>query len=169
MRGRPCCCCWPIPCRKDAGRAHLQTVAGDTRLAANDSLKVGALIRLASLEQQAGKAELARAAFAQSGLSADQCALLDKTPKLLSAGNHSSAFPMEAARWGFEGWVQTEYDILASGSTRSVRAILSYPPFVFSSAGEKVFNTARFEKTFRPDGALGCGAQPGRVRFEMPN
>lgn len=150
------------------GREQLQGVASDTRLANNDPLRVGALIRLASLEQQAGKPELARAAFAQSGLAADQCALVDKTPKFLGANNGANAFPREAILWGFEGWVQTEFDILADGRTRAVRATLSYPPFVFSGAGEKVFKSARFEKTFRPDGGLGCGALSQRVRFLMP-
>lgn len=150
------------------GRAQLDGVAGEARLAANDPLKVGALIRIASMEQAEGKPEMARAAFEKSGLSADQCALVDKTPKMLSIGAGSNAFPQEAIRWGFEGWVATEYDISADGRVPAARAVLAYPPFVFSPAGEKVFRSARFEKTFRPDGGLGCGAQVSRVRFQMP-
>ncbi|PAX09628.1 hypothetical protein [Sphingomonas lenta] len=152
----------------DDARPHLTAVADDAALAAADPLKVGALIRLASLEHAEGRPDAARAAFARSGLAADQCALVDKTPDMLSSGAGSDDFPMEAARWGFEGWVSTEYDIAANGRTQGVRAVLSYPPFVFSPAGEGVFRSARFEKTFRPDGGLGCGAQGGRVRFEMP-
>lgn len=129
---------------------------------------MGALIRLASLEHADGRGDAARAAFARSGLAADQCALVDKSPKMLNSGASSSDFPMEAIRWGFEGWVSTEYDIGADGRTQGVRAVLSYPPFVFSPAGEGIIRSARFEKTFRPDGGLGCGAQGSQVRFQIP-
>lgn len=152
----------------DRARETLEVVANDTALAANDPLKVGALIRIASLEQADGDAEGARAAFARPGLAADQCALVDKAPRMVAANNSFTAFPQEALRWGFEGWVQTEHDIAADGRVSRARAILSYPPFVFSPAAEKMFKTARYEKTFRPDGGLGCGANLGRVRFILP-
>lgn len=152
----------------DRARAPLDAVANDAALPASDPLKVGALIRIASLDHADGDTAAARAAFARSGLSADQCALVDKEPRMLRASAGASSFPTEALRWGFEGWVQTEYDIAADGRTQSVRPVLSYPPFVFSDAGARVYRTARFEKTFRPDGGLGCGAQPGRVRFKLP-
>lgn len=152
----------------ERARAPLDAVANDGTLAANDPLKIGALIRIASIDHANGDTAAARAAFARSGLSADQCALVDKEPRMLGASAGSSSFPTEALRWGFEGWVQTEYDIAADGRTTSVRPVLSYPPFVFSDAGKRVYSTARFEKTFRPDGGLGCGAQPGRVRFKLP-
>ena len=47
------------------------------------------------------------------------------------------------------------------------RAILSYPAFVFIKAGVATMRGARYAKTFRPDGGLGCGALTQRVRFTM--
>lgn len=151
--------------KKEAARTLLAQVRDDEALAANDPFRVGALVRLASLEHAAGDPAAARAAFASSGLAANQCAIVDKPPKLVRAGG---SYPQEAVGWGFEGWTQTQFDIDADGRVRGERAILSYPPFVFSKAGAQTMAGARYEKSFRPDGGLGCGAQTGRVRFQMP-
>jgi len=152
----------------DAARAKLllAQVGGDAGLAANDPLRVGALVRIASIEHAAGNAAEARAAFQRSGLAASQCAIIDKSPKLIRA---SGVFPNEAIGWGFEGWTRTQFDIAADGGVLNERTILSYPPFVFSKAGAKTIAGARFEKSFRPDGGLGCGAQTTGVTFRLPD
>lgn len=146
-------------------KAMLALVGDDKALPANDPLRVGALVRLASLEHAAGDAAAARAAFEKSGLAASQCAIVDKSPKMLRVGG---TFPMEAQRWGFEGWTQTQFDIGADGRVVNECTILAYPPFVFSKAGAQTIAGARFDKSFRPDGGLGCGAQKTRVRFQLP-
>ncbi|GGB34804.1 hypothetical protein GCM10011380_25300 [Sphingomonas metalli] len=146
----------------------LRPIAADARLAKTDSYRVGALVRIASAEQRAGDLAAARTSFAASGLSADQCAVLDSAPKLLNLPG-SDAFPREAQQWGFEGWTQVQYDIRADGRTDNVRTLLSYPAFVFSKAASDVATQARFEKTFRPDGGLGCGGSKQRVLFRLPN
>jgi hypothetical protein len=153
---------------KDQSRALLQQVADDAALKANDPLRVGALVRIASLDQQAGDDDAARAAFAKSGLAADQCAIIDSPPKLLSV-NTASEFPREAMLWGFEGWTQMQFDIDANGKVINDRAILSYPPFVFTKAGVSTIDGARYSKSYRPDGGLGCGGSTNRVRFVLPN
>ena len=150
---------------RDRSRVMLQQTADDHRLGQSDAFRIAALIRLASLEQQGGRADAARAAYQASGLSADQCSIVDSPPKLLRAGG---TFPMEAAAWGFEGWTQTEFDVAANGDVEHERVILSYPPFIFTKAGTNTIKGARFSKTYRPDGSLGCGAQTQRVRFKMP-
>lgn len=150
----------------DRVRPKLQQVADDAALAKDSPVRVAALVRLASLEQQAGKPDAARTAFQQSGLSADQCALIDSPPRRLSA---SASFPLEAARWGFEGWTQVQYDVRADGKVINERAVVAYPPFVFSQAGQATFAGARYAKSFRPSGELGCGGETGRVRFVLPH
>ena len=158
----------------DAGRNRdarvapvlLTQVIDDAALPANDPLKVGALIRLASIAQQRGDEAAAKAAFARSGLAANQCALIDNPPKIAKIGG---TFPREAMSWGFEGWTRTQYDIEADGRVVNTRAIVSYPPFIFTRAGMETLATARFAKSYRPDGGLACGASTQSVRFMMPH
>ncbi len=148
----------------EAGAAYLRQVADDPQLKADDPAKVGALVRLASREQSAGDTIAAKAAFEQAGVAADQCALLDAPPTMV--GNNGK-FPEEAVRWGFEGWTQTQFDVDAAGRVANERAILSYPAFVFTQAGTNLMRTARFTKSYRPDGKLGCGSLTKRIRFTM--
>lgn len=126
-------------------------------------MRVVALVRLASLDQQAGNAAAARTAFEESGLAANQCGLIDSPPRLLSAGG---TFPQEAMTWGFEGWTRTQFDVSANGKVVNMRAILSYPPFVFTKAGVETIAGARYAKTYRPDGSLGCGASIQGIKFQ---
>lgn len=155
--------------RTQQARELLTTVGGDAALPANHPLRVGALVRLASLEQAAGNEAAASAAFAQSGLSARQCALVDSAPRMVSNGVSSSSFPMEAMRWGFEGWTSSQFDVAADGKVVNQRIVVAYPPFVFSQAGGGIVKSARYEKSFRPDGGLGCGGSTQRVRFLLPS
>ena len=152
--------------RNDDAGLLLQEVAGISGLAPNDPLRIAALVRLASFDQQRGDNASARDAFAKTGLSADQCALIDAPPRLSHVGG---TFPMEAQQWGFEGWTQTQFDIDADGKVVNERAIISYPPFVFTKAGTDTIAGARYSKTYRPNGGLGCGGTTERVRFIMPH
>ncbi len=149
---------------RSRSEAILQQVAQDVALPAADPFKVGAMIRLASIAQTRGDLAAARNAFTASGLSASQCALIDKPPKMISVGG---TFPQEARRWGMEGWTRTQFDVDADGHVRNERAIISYPPFVFTKSGTETLRTARYAKTYRPDGGLGCGALTRGVRFSL--
>lgn len=149
--------------------AVLDQVPATPGLDPHDPLRAGALARLASIELRAGNAEAARAAYAQSGLDATQCSLLDQRPRIKASGASSADFPMEALRWGFEGWVKLEFDLKADGSTANVRPVIAYPPFVFESAASGILEHVRYEKTFRPNGALGCGGLNERVAFRLPD
>jgi tetratricopeptide (TPR) repeat protein len=148
-------------------RGALQAVADDSALDKTSPLRAAALMRLASLEARAGDVAAARTTFAQSGLDARQCALIDSPPQLLHAAA-GGAFPMEAMRWGFEGWTQIQFDIAADGKVLAPRAVIAYPPFVFTKAGTGVIGGARYEATYRPNGGLACGGSSNRVRFIMP-
>ena len=146
-------------------RPFLTAIAADGALPATHPLRAAALVQLASLEQAAGNAEAARAAFVKSGLDATQCSLVDAPPRFLRAGG---TFPEEAVRWGFEGWTRIQFDIDAAGAVRNERVVMAYPPFVFSQAGAKTLADARYAKSYRPDGGLGCGGSQQNVVFSMP-
>ncbi|MGO1303211.1 MAG: energy transducer TonB, partial [Sphingomonas parapaucimobilis] len=67
-----------------------------------------------------------------------------------------------------EGWVRNQFDISADGRVANARTLVSYPPFIFSQAAEKAFTSMRYEKTYRPDGGVGCGASVNGIRFQLP-
>ncbi len=154
---------------RDTARLYATRVADDPALPANHLLKVGALIRTASLDFQEGDVEAARAAFEKTGLSAEQCALLDATPQLRRANSSSSDFPREAMYWRMEGWTRVQYDIDSSGDSQNARVVLAYPPFVFSESGAAVMDGAQFEASFRPGNTLGCGGTMTGVNFQLPS
>jgi len=149
---------------RERSLALLDQVANDAGLPAENGFKVGALIRKASILTQRGDLAAAKAVFAQTGTTADQCSLIDSSPRMVGVGG---TFPDEAKMWGFEGWVSVQFDVGADGRTTNQRAVVSYPPFIFTKAGDDTLKTARYEKAFRPDGGLGCGGVTQRVRFTM--
>jgi hypothetical protein len=146
----------------------LQEIIENPALSRDDAIRIGALIRLASLNAASGDLQAARAAFEMSGVSAQQCALVDSAPKLLHSNVGTDAFPSEALRWGFEGWTQVQFDIGANGKVLSPRAIISYPPFVFTNAGKAIASGFQYAKTFRPGAELGCGGTDQRIKFLLP-
>lgn len=153
----------PVP---DAA-ALLQAVADDPKLLPTNPLKVGALIRLASLQYDKGDAQTAQATYKRSGLSAQQCSLVDAQPLLKSSNASSSDYPAAALNWGFEGWVRTEFDIGQDGHTIHQRAVIAYPPFVFRDAAIGIAKGMQFRLTYRPEGGIGCGGASRMVRFSM--
>ena len=145
----------------------LTTVSTDPGLAAQDPLRVGALVRLATLQAASGNIVAARASYERSGLSAQQCSLVDAMPLMRRSGAESVDFPAEAMRWGFEGWVFTEFDIQADGKTANQRAVIAYPPLVFRDTAIEAMKHARYTQTYRPDGGLGCGGKRVKVSFDL--
>lgn len=144
-------------------------VANDTRLPAGDPIKTAAFARLASLQAKAGNIDAARQSYEKTGLSAQQCALVDAQPSMKKSGASSSDFPMEALRWGFEGWVRVEFDILPDGKTGGQRAIVAYPPLVFRDAAVGILRDTRYEQSYRPAGTLGCGGARQNINFRIPH
>jgi tetratricopeptide (TPR) repeat protein len=152
----------------DEKTAFLQQVAADTRLSPHDPFRVGALVRLASLEARKGDLDAARASYQKTGLSAQQCSLVDARPTFSRIPSLANAFPLEAQRWGFEGWVRTEFDISADGATLNQRAVIAYPPFVFRDAAVGVTKDLRFTQTYRPEGGPGCNGAQQSINFRLP-
>lgn len=151
--------------RRKAGRAIITSLANDDSILPNDPFRVGALTRLANLEYAAGKIEDARSLFAKTGLSEQQCALVDAAPRQKSGGIGSGDYPVEALQWGFGGWTVIEFDIDATGKPLNERPLISFPPFVFGDPTVKQIRGFRYEQRFRPDGGLGCGGQRQRVTY----
>jgi hypothetical protein len=146
----------------------LGAVAEDQRLPAHDPLRVGALLRLASIQARDGDLNAARSSYERTGLQAQQCALVDAKPDLRARPNVGNAFPEEAQRWGFEGWVRTEYDIAPDGRTLNQRALIAYPPFVFRNAAVGIAKDFRFIQTYRPEGGPGCSGAQTQINFVLP-
>ncbi|MBN8848982.1 MULTISPECIES: hypothetical protein [unclassified Sphingomonas] len=147
-------------------RARLQAAVNETGLAADNPLRAAAWAQFASLEQASGNTAAAREAFVKSGLDATQCALVDQTPRLLT---YSTAFPQEALMWGFEGINIVQGDIDAEGKFHNDRIVFAYPAFVFDQSSRQTFAKARFAKSYRPDGGLGCGGSTQRIRYMIPH
>jgi tetratricopeptide (TPR) repeat protein len=153
--------------KREQAKPILQQVVSAPGTSAADPLKVAALLRLSSLELATGNAEAARASFAATGLTAQQCALIDPGP-VKDAGNPSSNdFPDEALRWGFEGFAQIEYDITPEGRVTAARPIAAYPPFTFGKAAADMIGRYRYDPTYRPGGSIGCGGKTARINFRM--
>jgi outer membrane biosynthesis protein TonB len=151
--------------RRNKGITLLKALSTDTGRVLNDPIRVGALIRLATLENEAGRLAAARAAFADSGLSAQQCALVDARQRIKSGNISDNDYPLEASQSGFSGWTVIEFDISADGSTLNQRALISFPPFIFGDPTIKQIKQFRYEQAYRPEGGLGCGGQQQRVRY----
>ena len=145
----------------------LQAVADDARLDAASPLRQVALLRLANIAARQGHRDQAEALFARTGLSAEQCSLVGDIPRLRNS-NFDDAFPVDAQRMGFEGWVKLEFDIATDGRTVNPRALIAYPPFVFVDGAKTIINMARFDTSFRPGGKLACAARDETVNFNLP-
>jgi tetratricopeptide (TPR) repeat protein len=141
-------------------------VTQESHLSDKNPLKVAALVQLANIYAAARQTEQAAAMYARTGLSAQQCALVDGGPVMLKSG--TGKFPEEAYRWGFEGWTSLEYDIAADGSARNARAVAAFPPRIFAEASEDITRTMRYRVSYRPQGDLACTAMNKQVRFILP-
>jgi hypothetical protein len=148
---RPCCSAWPPTrtCPPTIRCASSPCCAWPTRASQ-------------------GQLDEAQRLFAQTGLTQEQCALIGPKPALTAINTGSTAFPMDAARWGFEGWVRSEYDILADGHTAGLRAVASYPPFVFDDAAHSMLAKARYQASYRPENGAACSANRETIRFNIP-
>lgn len=149
--------------------ALVDAVVAETQLPAQHPLKVNALLQQATLRAAAGDLAGARAAYAATGLTDEQCATLGVAPALRSQGNPDSKFPTEALRWGFEGWVRLEADIAPDGRPLAPRPVVAYPPYVFETAAANVMKGVRYQASFRPEGAgAACTARSENIGFRIP-
>jgi tetratricopeptide (TPR) repeat protein len=138
---------------------HLEDITADAKLEAHDPLRIGALLQLATLKARQNDLAQARHYYDLTGLTAQQCALVDAQPIRVRGQATESDYPLEARQWGLSGWARTEFDVKPDGATTHVRTVAAYPPFVFGKPIEHVAERMKFTQSFRPDGGLGCGGQ----------
>jgi tetratricopeptide (TPR) repeat protein len=134
-----------------------------------DPLRTQALIMLSDRAFARGEAELAASALARTGLSDQQCALVDVRPLSRNASFSDSDFPREALAWGLSAMVRGSYDITPTGKTSNVRVIMARPPFVFSDALVKRAQSFTFMPVLRGTETVGCQGRTFPVRFKATN
>ena len=148
---------------------YLEAISTDGRLDAHDSLKVAALLQLASIKAQQKDLVSARRLYDATGLDAKQCALVDAQPVHVRGVASEQDYPQEAREWGLSGWARTEFDVKADGTTANVRTVMAYPPFVFGPPIERVVAHQKYTQSYRPDGGLGCGGETYQQGFHYVN
>jgi outer membrane biosynthesis protein TonB len=136
-------------------------------LPGGDPIRTAALIRRANQAAAAMDTATAAAALAASGLSPEQCSLVDVRPQAVNASIGTSTFPAEAMQWHTGGFVKVGYDITAAGKPVTVRTIVASPPFIFGPATEKAVARFEYRPVFRPDNSVGCTGHTQSVRFRV--
>lgn len=143
-----------------------EAVAGDQRLEAKHPLRQLAQLFLANEAARGGDLATAQAHFTRTGLTEEQCALLSLPPAIRATNTGAGSFPALAARMGFGGWVQLEFDITANGRTANVRPIIAYPALIFVEGSKAIGENLRYELTYRPGAATACSANKEMVVFK---
>ena len=154
--------------RRRRDPAILDGIIADSRLAQDDPLRVAALMRRASVRAAAKDFAGARADYQATGLTEQQCSIVDAQPMLRGVNVSSNDYPTDMVRLGIEGWTRVQHDVSADGKVLNARVIAAYPPIVFSPNGVALMSRAKYEQTYRPDGALGCGGSVGTIHFVNP-
>ena len=152
---------------RDAGAATVSlrgvVAAPASALPEADPIRLSATLELATIEAAASRVDAAHALVAATGLSPEQCALVDVEPLQIRSARTAYAFPPEAL--GFDGFVSVAYDIDAEGKPVGMRTVLAVPPLLFSPATEKIVGTQRFRPIFRGGAAIGCHNRVVTTRF----
>jgi tetratricopeptide (TPR) repeat protein len=146
----------------------LKQAAADERLQAHHPLRQLANLALADEAASSHDFAAAQGHFAATGLTEEQCALIGMQPVLQRSGLSSNDFPATAMQYGFEGWVNVEYDIRSDGRTAELRPIIAYPPFIFNSAAVGGLTNSRFQASYRPEGGKACSANRTNIVFLLP-
>lgn len=157
----------PANRRRDEGIPLLRSIVDDKGLDEKEPVRAGALVRLANLSFASGQVEEARSFFDRSGLTGQQCALVNVQPKQTGGLIADRDYPNDAIRWGMGGWTTIEFDIRADGTPENVRPVIAFPPFVFGKSTVEQFWGFRYEPTYRPAGWTGCGSRRQHVTYRF--
>jgi hypothetical protein len=141
--------------------------APETLLPANDPIRIAALLRVSNLAAAARDTATAAAALAATGLSPEQCALVDVRPQAINKSITERAFPELAIGWHTGGFARVGYDITADGATTNVRTITASPPFIFGPGTEKAISNFRYQPVLRPGNSIGCSGSEFLQRFRV--
>ena len=143
------------------------TASPDSVLPAGDPIRTAALLRVANLAAAARDTAAAASAFAATGLTAEQCSLIDVRPQGINTSIGNKAFPSQSIRWGTGGFARVGYDITADGNTANVRTIVASPPFIFGASTEKAIAQFKYRPVFRPGNTIGCTGNAQTVNFRV--
>lgn len=152
----------------DRARAYLERIVAtpEAELGKADPIRTAALLRLSNLSAATGDAAGAAQALAATGLTPEQCALVDVRPMPLNQRVTAETFPKEAARWGSSGFARLAYDLTPAGVPTNIRTVIAAPPFVFGPASEAAQARFRYKPVFRPENSLGCVNSTQMFRFK---
>jgi TonB family protein len=147
--------------------AVLERIAAtpESALGRADPIRTAALLRLSNIAAAGRDTARAATALAATGLTPEQCALVDVRPEPRNMRVTSADFPELARRWGSSGFARVSYDITADGRPVNVRAVVASPPFTFAEATEQAAEGFRFQPVFRPGNTLGCVGNSQNFRF----
>lgn len=130
-----------------------------------DPIRTEALLRQSNIAAARNDMSTAAQAFDATGLSPEQCALVDVKPVSTNNMVAQTEFPREAMMWRTDGRTRVEYDIATDGTTANVRILMASPPFVFGDATAKAATRFRYSPVFRPGNELGCQGQVHNFQF----
>lgn len=155
--------------RRTADALYRQVIALPASvLSEANPLRQAALLQLASSATLQRRPDEATQLVAATGLSPNQCALADVRPARVGGTITTSDFPNEALSWGFNGWVKVSYDIDVRGIPVNPRAVMAYPPFVFSNATERNIQKLRYQPFPQAAGPIGCADRLQSFRYSIP-
>lgn len=141
--------------------------APETLLPENDPIRIAALLRVSNLAAAARDTATAATALAATGLSPEQCALVDVRPQAINKSITEKAFPALAIGWHTGGFARVGYDITADGATTNLRTITASPPFIFGPGTEKAIAKFRYQPVLRPGNNIGCNGSEFLQRFRV--
>ncbi len=138
----------------------------DSQLTDDDVVRSVATVHLAVVKARLDKASGVQLTAAPPP---DRCSTLNVRPVATNMAISSSAFPAEAMRWRFEGYVREAFDIDRDGKVEGVRTVMAYPPFVFDEATEGAVARFRYLPPIDADGVfVGCTNQTVNVKYVIP-
>jgi tetratricopeptide (TPR) repeat protein len=156
------------PGLKARNGAILDRIIDDPALPKDHMLKAAALVRRANLRAAARDMAGAQQDYAATGLTEQQCSIVDAAPRVRSSSTSSADYPMDMVSVGVEGWTRIQFDITADGSTVRQRPVVSYPAMIFGKNGQTIVARTKFEPTYRPGGSAGCSGGFRSITFRMP-
>lgn len=133
----------------------------------SDPLRIKALVQLSDLAFARGAEAEAAAHLASTGLSPQQCALVNVRPQGKNAFLTDSDFPTAAQAFQLSGRLRVAHDIRPSGEAINVRVVTARPPFVFSTAAVRRVQNWRFKPVLRGDASVGCVNRSFPARFRI--
>ncbi|MBU6164745.1 MAG: energy transducer TonB [Alphaproteobacteria bacterium] len=132
-----------------------------------DPLRTKALIMLSDRAFARGEEAKASAALAATGLSPQQCALVDVRPQGRNAFLSTDDFPREAQAWGLSAMMRVAHDVTPAGDMANVRVISARPPFAFSDQTVKRMQSWKFKPVLRGTQSVGCLGRVQPIRFRL--